>query len=69
MANPSVSIPDELLEDFDDVIWELQMEGELDRDVSRSEMIQQLLQNYVDDYRDLLDDEGKRNPARTALAD
>lgn len=69
MANLSVSVPDELLEDFDDVIWELQREGELDRDASRSEMIQQLMQDYVDEYRELLDDEGKRNPAPTVLAD
>lgn len=68
-VNTGITISKELLDDFDDVIWELQREGELGRDTSRSEMVQQLMQNYVDDHRDLLDDEGKRNPARTALAD
>ena len=69
MVNTGITVPEELLEDFDDVVWELEKAGQLDRDTSRSEVIQQLMQDYVDNHRDLLDDGGKRNPARTALAD
>ena len=69
MVNTGITVPKDLLDDFDDVVWELQHEGEIPRDASRSQVIQELMQQYVNENRDLLDDEGKRNPARTALAD
>lgn len=48
MANPSISIDDELLEDFDDVIWELKSEGEIPRDTSRSEVVADLIEEFVE---------------------
>jgi len=48
MANPSISIPNDLLDDFDDTIWELKKEGELSRNASRSEVIQMLMQEWVE---------------------
>jgi len=69
MVNTGITVPDDLLDDFDDVVWELKSNGEIPRDASRSQIIQELMQNHVDEHRELLDDEGKRNPARTALAD
>ena len=49
MAHPSFTIPDELLEDFDDVIWELQTRGELSRDESRSSIVRELMQEWIAD--------------------
>ena len=69
MVNTGVTIPDELLDDFDDVVWHLEVQGELPRDVSRSAVIQDLMQEFVDEHRELLDDEGKQTPANTVLAD
>jgi metal-responsive CopG/Arc/MetJ family transcriptional regulator len=69
MAKPSMSVPDDLLDDFDDVVWELEKSGELPRDVSRSAVIQNLMQEFVDEHREMLDNSGKRNPAPTVLAD
>jgi metal-responsive CopG/Arc/MetJ family transcriptional regulator len=69
MAKPSMSVPDELLDDFDDVIWELEKAGEIPRDTSRSAVLQQLMQEFVDEHRELLDESGKRNPAPSVLAD
>jgi metal-responsive CopG/Arc/MetJ family transcriptional regulator len=71
MARPSISVPEELLEDFDDVVWHLEMNGDLPRDVTRSAVMQQLMQEFVDDHRDVLDESesGKRTPANTVLAD
>lgn len=48
MANPSVSIPDEVLDDFDTVIKQKKLAQEMDMDLSRSELITQLIQEYVE---------------------
>lgn len=54
MANPSVSIDDELLEDFDHILDVKEMKGELPSD-RRSPVIQQLIQDYVDENREDLE--------------
>lgn len=50
MANPSISVPDELLNEFDDTIWRLKQEGELGRKTSRSEVIQMLMTEWVEEH-------------------
>ena len=62
MAKPSVSMPDELLDDFDDVILEKKVAGELDRDTSRSEVIQDLMADWIENH----ESEENRPAARTA---
>lgn len=47
MANPSISVDDEVLMDFDDKIWQLKKSGEMDRSVSRSQVIQQLMEEWI----------------------
>ena len=69
MVNTGVTVPEELLEDFDDVVWALEVQGEIPRDTSRSAVIQDLMQEFVDEHRELLDDSGKQTPAKTVLAD
>lgn len=39
---------DDFLEDLDDKIWELKMEGEIDRDTSRSDVIRMVLREWVE---------------------
>ncbi len=56
MARPSVSIPDELLEEFDDQIDDMRRSGELDLDTSRSEVVQELIRQWL---------EGKSNSIST----
>jgi metal-responsive CopG/Arc/MetJ family transcriptional regulator len=55
-------MPDELLDDFDDVILEKKVAGELDRDTSRSEVIQDLMADWIEKH-----ESGENRPtARTA---
>ena len=71
MVNTGIAVPEELLDDFDEVTWQLEVQGELPRDTSRSEVMRHLMQEFVDEHRDLLDDTdtGKQTPANTVLAD
>ena len=48
MANPSIYIPDELLKEFDDELWERKTAGEVHRDVSRSEFVQEAMRQYIE---------------------
>lgn len=48
MANTGITVPDELLEDFDDKVFELKAEGEIARDASRSEVIRTLMEQWVE---------------------
>ena len=70
MAHPSFSIPDELLEDFDDVIWELQRRGELSRDDSRSSIVRDLMEDWIaeqiEEHGEEVLPEGNSNTAGTA---
>lgn len=57
MARPSFTIPDELLEEFDDVIWELQRSGHLGRDANRSKIVRQLIMEWNDEQKPKLTEE------------
>ncbi|WP_435552731.1 CopG family ribbon-helix-helix protein [Natrinema sp. CGMCC1.2065] len=59
MANPSFSIPDEKLEEFDKIILAKKSNGDLPMDASRSEVIRELVEEYV---------EGNRNSSQTTMA-
>ncbi|WP_224449309.1 CopG family ribbon-helix-helix protein [Haloprofundus salilacus] len=48
MANTGITVPDELLEDFDDIIFAKKAAGELPRDASRSHVIRGLMEEYVE---------------------
>ncbi|MFB6237552.1 MAG: CopG family ribbon-helix-helix protein [Halopenitus sp.] len=48
MANPSISVPDELLDEFDDEIINRKADGDLPRDASRSQVIAKLMEGYVE---------------------
>lgn len=47
MANPSISVSDELLNEFDDAIWEAKRSGQLERSVSRSDVIRELMRLWL----------------------
>ena len=59
MANPSFSIDDDLLDDFDEIIFQKKAAGELPRDMSRSEVLRDLVEEYV---------EGNGNTSKTPMA-
>ena len=70
MVNTGFTIDEDLLDDFDEVIWQKEVNGDLPRDTPRSRVLQHLVQEYVDEHRELLGEEsGKQNPANTVLAD
>ena len=48
MANPSFSIPDETLEEFDQIILHKKVNGDLSAGASRSEVIRSLVEEYVE---------------------
>ena len=53
MANPSISVPDELLKDFDDVLKAKAARGELDTD-RRSPKINEWIREYVEENEEIL---------------
>ena len=46
--NVAFRVDEELLEDFDDTIFRKKVDGELDRDTSRSEVLRELMRGYID---------------------
>lgn len=62
MANPSVSIDDELLDEFDEVIRQKKLAEEMDMSTSRSEVVAGLIEEYVEGN-------GSTSTAPTATAD
>lgn len=48
MANPSFQIDDETLEKLDSIIWEKKVAGEIDRETSRSDVIRDLVEEYIE---------------------
>lgn len=48
MAKPSIYIPDEVLDDFDERITEMRRSGEVDINTSRSEVIQELINQWLE---------------------
>jgi len=56
MAHPSISIPDELLEDFDRAIAIKKAQGDLDMDASRSSVVREFIEEFVEEL-----DEGNSN--------
>ncbi|PSP80154.1 hypothetical protein BRC81_02895 [Halobacteriales archaeon QS_1_68_20] len=59
MPTPSFQIDEELLDEFDEVIFQKKAAGELPRDASRSDILRQLVEEYV---------EGNRNSSLTPTA-
>ncbi|MBO4249474.1 hypothetical protein IL252_16830 [Halomicrobium sp. IBSBa] len=55
MARPSISVSDELLDEFDDKLIEMKAAGKLGRDVSRSELIARLMSEWVEERDDVPD--------------
>lgn len=53
MPTPSAYLSEELLEDFDDKLWQLKVDGELDREVSRSEFMRRLIKEWVEERDDI----------------
>ena len=48
MANPSFSIPDDTLEEFDQIILNKKAKGEIPMDTSRSKVIRDLVEEDVE---------------------
>lgn len=67
MANTSIVISDELLEEFDDKLFEEKAAGNVSRDTSRSEMIRRLMEEWVDGNISV--SEGNPKPAAVVSAD
>jgi len=62
MAKPSVSIPDELLDEFDDKIDEKRRSGEMDLDTTRSEVVQELMREWLEGNLNLTSKNSKPKP-------
>ena len=50
MAKPSISMPDQLLEDFDESVWRAKTEGELPRDLDRSAILRRLMADFIKEH-------------------
>ena len=48
MANPSFQVDDELLDELDEIIWQKKKDGELSRKTSRSDILRELVEEYVE---------------------
>lgn len=53
MARPSMSIPDDVLDAFDDAIWEHKKAEVYARDTSRSDVVRELMLQYAKGSVDL----------------
>lgn len=51
MAGPSFQIDDQKLDQFDEIIFQKKAAGELDRDTSRSDVLRQLVEDYIEGNR------------------
>ena len=76
MAKPSMSIPDEVLDEFDDQIWELQVDEVLPRGNLRSKFVSAILADWNEQdtekwvrehHPELLAEDEKGNENRTAV--
>jgi len=50
MAKPSISMPDDLLEDFDEAVWRAKTDGDVSRDLRRSAVIRLLMANFIEEH-------------------
>lgn len=66
MTNTSIVISDELLEEFDDKLFEEKTAGNVNRDTSRSEMIRILMREWVNGNIEL--SEGNDDAVELAVA-
>lgn len=48
MKTVSIYAPEDLVDDFDDKVWEMKSGGEIDRDASRSEVIRHLMEEWAE---------------------
>ena len=48
MKTVSIYAPEDLVEEFDDKVWEMKADGEIDRDASRSEVIRHLMEEWAE---------------------
>lgn len=49
MARPSVSVPDEVLDKFDDTVNQMKANQELARDATRSQVIRMLMEEFIEE--------------------
>lgn len=66
MAKPSIYIPDELYEEFDERVTEMRLSQEIDIDTSRSQVIQQLIQQWLEGNLNLTSNRCKKPTKTTA---
>uniref|UniRef100_A0A7D5GKB2 Ribbon-helix-helix protein CopG domain-containing protein n=2 Tax=Natrinema halophilum TaxID=1699371 RepID=A0A7D5GKB2_9EURY len=48
MKTVSIYAPEDLVDDFDDKVWQMKADGEIDRDASRSEVIRHLMGEWAE---------------------
>ncbi|WP_134672644.1 ribbon-helix-helix domain-containing protein [Halorussus marinus] len=53
MANPSFSIADEKLEELDTIITHKKLEGDIPMDASRSQVLRDLVEEYIEGNRNI----------------
>jgi metal-responsive CopG/Arc/MetJ family transcriptional regulator len=47
----SIRLDEELLEEFDDTIWYLEMQGDLPRRTSRSDIVRELIEEWLEENK------------------
>lgn len=48
MKTVSIYAPEDLVEQFDDKVWEMKADGKIDRDASRSEVVRHLMEEWAE---------------------
>lgn len=66
MAKPSVSMPDELLESFDKTMMALKLQDEMDQKTKRSELIRQLMEEWIEENRVAAEGNFRSTPVMTS---
>jgi metal-responsive CopG/Arc/MetJ family transcriptional regulator len=56
MVRTSISVPAEILEEFDDLLWDYQTEKVLPRERMRSALIAQLMMDWVENHDEWMEE-------------
>jgi len=62
MVNTGITVDDDVLDEFDELVWQKKTEGEIPRDASRSQVIQMIMEDWIEE-----NSEGNSNPQKMAM--
>lgn len=74
METFSLYLDENVVQQFDDIVWYLDKQAGPDEELNRSKLLQQLMEDYIEENQDILEmvqeiREGNSRPAQAMAAD